>query len=138
MTAEDGPPEYASSLEGLRYVADQCAAIAPHLDAFNRGTRRQKLRMFVVVCESDHVLAEVFPTASGPHVLWKTGGLWGQVGEDVFRTRTALVYAAPADDMPDLVTVCRCGIREPIRSEVWAEWLRSNEIQSVPRFTHSV
>lgn len=56
---------------------DPMQALTPALDAFRRGTKRSRLRLFAAVCPSGHTLLEVFPTGSGAVALWAEPQMWG-------------------------------------------------------------
>lgn len=56
---------------------DAGAALRPALDAFRRGTKRSRLRVFAAVCRNGHTLLEVFPTSAGPVALWASRERYG-------------------------------------------------------------
>jgi hypothetical protein len=112
----------------MSVLLDDCEAMAPLLAAFARGTKRSRLRQLVVVCEKGHTLAEVFPTAQGPHAVWKqrqvtrwlrpAGTVMPIDADPLMHTGSDTEYAAPLEvDGVWLIGVCRCTEHAVIRHE---------------------
>lgn len=89
-----------------------CAAMAPLLAAFARGTKRSRLRQLVVVCPAGHTLIEVFPTQAGPYAVWRTMTVWGRgANGDPIMARQLAWLAAPLANLPSIgaePAACRC------------------------------
>jgi hypothetical protein len=73
---------------------DPDVAIMPALNAFRRGTKRSRLRVFVAACKNGHTLLEVFPTSSGPVALWSSRERWGtgEAGEVITHSPARVLW----------------------------------------------
>ena len=117
--------------------ADQCPAIAPLLAAFASGTKRSRLRQMVIVCSRGHTLAEVFPAAQGPHVVWpewQTTEYMSPLpsfGRLLIDGRRVVLAAPLAEDGYDLTGACRCTEKARIAQSDIAAWLEAGRTRVV-------
>lgn len=104
-----------------------CEALAPLLSAFARGTRRSRLRQLVIVCAVGHTLAEIFPTAVGPHVVWEQMHTWELVDGETVMTRATKWHGAPIDEDIQISAACRCTEQAAIDGDDLIAWLESDQ-----------
>lgn len=117
---------------------DPRAALRPALDAFRRGTKRSRLRLFVAVCDYGHTLLEVFPTAAGPAALWAAPERWGldTDGSPILlkppRKAWQAAFVGDPDDATheDAAVICRCTEGTSISLQ-WAGCVRDKVARAV-------
>lgn len=122
----DEPTAASAAVEPSGVPAVDMPELQPLWAALRRGTKRSKMRQLVAVCTQGHTLLEVFPTATGPVMIWQDGGRLEQ-GERTPVTMMA-THAGKLDPSWEgdwvQVSVCRCQERAALDKVKLGEAIR--------------